>query len=241
VQRNGAHSSNTGGFPEPLLKSDNRFSTRWQTLRNERLFKEDLRDLTRIQEFSLLEIMARILGSRSGEQLIFSNLADQIQVSPKTAKEWVNTLVSTYYGFLVRPWFRNLNKALRKEPKWFLRDWSGISDPGQRTETLIACHLLKAVECWTDLGLGNFELCYIRDKQKREVDFAVIRDEQVWFLVEAKQSETTISPTLKHYQEATGAKHAFQVLCSLPYERIDCFAYSHPVAVPALTFLSQLV
>ena len=230
-----------GGFPEPLLKSNNRFSTRWQDLRSERLFKEDLRDLTRIQELRLLEIMARILGSRSGEQLVYSNLADQVQVAQKTAKEWVNTLASSYYGFLVRPWFKNLNKTLRKEPKWFLRDWSGISDPGQRTETLIACHLLKAVEYWTDLGLGKFELCYIRDKLKREVDFAVIRDERVWFLVEAKQSATDISPSLKHYQKATGAEHAFQVVCTLPFENIDCFDYAHPVAVPALTFLSQLV
>ena len=230
-----------GGFPEPLLKNEKRFSTRWRTLRNERLFKEDLRDLTRIQELSLLEIMARTLAGRSGEQLIYSNLADQVQVAPRTAKEWVNTLVSTHYGFLVRPWFKNQSKALRKEPKWFLRDWSGILDPGQRTETLIACHLLKAVEYWTDLGLGNFELCYIRDKQKREVDFAVIRDDQVWFLVEAKQSDTTISPALKHYQQATGAEHAFQVVCNLPYEKINCFDYPRPVAVSARTFLSQLV
>jgi uncharacterized protein len=230
-----------GGFPEPMLKREERFSTRWQVLRKERLFREDLRDLTRVQELSLLEIMARLLGGRSGEQLVFSNLADQVQVSPKTAKEWVNTLVSTYYGFLVRPWYQNLNKALRKEPKWYLRDWSDIEDVGQRTETLIACHLLKAVECWTDLGIGHFELRYIRDKQKREVDFAVIRDNQVWFLVEAKKTDTSISPALKHYQRETNAEHAFQVVLDLPYADINCFDYTRPVAVPAMTFLSQLV
>ena len=32
----------------------------------------------------------------------------------------------------------------------------------------VACHLLKAVEGWTDLGLGSFELRYLRDKLKRE-------------------------------------------------------------------------
>jgi hypothetical protein len=56
---------------------------------------------------------------------------------------------------VVRPWFTNVAKALRKEPKWFLRDWSGIDDAGQRAETFVACHLLKAVEGWTDLGLGG--------------------------------------------------------------------------------------
>ena len=34
--------------------------------------------------------------------------------------------------------------------------------------------MLKAVEAWTDLGFGEFELCYLRDKKKREVDFLVV-------------------------------------------------------------------
>jgi len=51
-----------------------------------------------------------------------------------------------------------------------------LSDPGKRAETLVACHLLKAVECWTDLGFGDFDLFYVRDRKKREVDFLVTKD-----------------------------------------------------------------
>lgn len=230
-----------GGFPEPFLKRAPRFSSRWRNQRHERLFKEDLKDLTRIQEFSLLETLARILADRSGEQLIYANLAEDIQVAPNTLKAWVNTLASTYYGFLVRPWFRNVTKALRKEPKWFLRDWSCVTDAGARAETMVACHLLKAVEYWSDQGLGNFELRYVRDKQKREVDFLVVRDEQPWFLVEVKQSDTSLSPALFHFQNQIGALHAFQVVMDLPYVDVNCFQYSQPMVVPARTFLSQLV
>jgi len=230
-----------GGFPEPFIKRSNRFSTRWRTLRNERLFKEDLKDLTRIQEFALLEILARILATRSGEQLIFANLASDVHVAPNTLKSWVNTLVSTHYGFLIRPWFRNVTKALRKEPKWYLRDWSGVQDPGAKAETFAACHLLKAVEYWTDMGFGDFELRYLRDKQKREVDFLVVRDDQPWFLVEIKQSNTALSPALTHFQKQTGAPHAFQVVLDLPYSHLDCFRYTNPVVVPARTFFSQLI
>lgn len=50
----------------------------------------------------------------------------------------------------------------------YLRDWSGIEDTGKRAETFVACHLLKAVEGWADLGFGEFDLFYIRDKKKRE-------------------------------------------------------------------------
>ena len=143
-------------------------------------------------------------------------------------------------GFLVRPWFKNVSSALRKEPKWFEYDWSIVHDYGKRFENMVASHLLKAVEGWTDLGFGNFDLHYVRDKQKREVDFLVVRDGTPWFLVEAKGSDTKLSPALLHFQRQTGAEHAFQVVRDLPHVDADCFARHAPVIVPARTFLSQL-
>ena len=101
--------------------------------------------------------------------------------------------------------------------------------------------LLKAVEAWTDLGYGNFELHYLRDKQKREVDFLVSRDGRAWFIAEVKASDTHLSAGLGHYQLATGARHAFQIVFDEPFVKADCFARTDPVVVPARTFLSQLV
>ncbi len=230
-----------GGFPEPFLRADPRFTQRWRSLRTQQFIREDLRDYSRVDELQLLEALAEILSKRSGEQIVYANLAKQIQVSPHTAKAWIEILVAGYLGFLVRPYHANISKALRKEPKWFLRDWSGLSDRGSRAETFIACHLLKAVEFWTDTGEGSFELRYIRDKQKREVDFVVLRENKPWILVEVKQSEPRLTPSLAYFQQATGAEHAFQVVLDLEYEAIDCFAYRRPVVVPARTLLSQLV
>ena len=230
-----------GGYPEPLLRADQRFSRRWNRLRHEQLFKEDVRDLTRVQELSQLEALGTLLASRSGEQLIMANLAQEVRVAPNTLKAWIEILCSLHFGFLVRPWFRNVAKALRKEPKWFLRDWSGVVDPGKRAETLVACHLLKAVEYWTDRGVGDFELRYLRDKLKREVDFIVIRDGEPWFWVEVKSADDRMSEHLAYFQDATGARHAFQVALESPYVEADCFARTDCVKVPARTFLSQLV
>ncbi len=230
-----------GGFPEPFLKRDIRFTRRWRALRHEQLTKEDLREVTRIQELGSMEVLMEILAERSGQQLVYSNLATDINVSVDTIRRWINLLGRLHYGFLVRPWFKNVTKALRKEPKWFLRDWSGITNPGARAETFIACHLLKAVEGWTDMGLGEFGLYHLRDKLKREVDFLVVRDKKPWFLVEVKTSDTKLSPTLSHFQNETNAPHAFQVVMELPFISADCFSEKLPTVVPAQTFLSQLL
>jgi len=72
--------------------------------------------------------------------------------------------------------------------------------------------LLKAVHFWTDLGFGEFGLHFLRDKQKREVDFVVVRDGKPWFLVEVKHSgSASLSPHLAYFQQHSGAGHDEQV------------------------------
>ena len=231
-----------GGFPEPFLKRDLTFTRRWNRLRQQQLLREDIRELTRIHEIGQLESLITQLQERSGNQIIYSNLAGRIQTTVDTVHRWIDTLCGLYLGFLLKPWFKNVSRSLRKEPKWYLRDWSRISDEGKRAETFIACHLLKAVEGWTDLGIGDFQLGYLRDKSKREVDFIVVRDQEPWFLVEAKKSDDRLNPSLAYYQKQTGAPYAFQVIMEAEYIDADCFARSGPpMIVPAKTFLSQLL
>jgi predicted AAA+ superfamily ATPase len=233
---------NHGGYPEPFLKRDMRFSRRWQSLRLEQLVREDIRDLTQIQQLDQLELLVKLLAERSAHQLIYGSLASNVRVSIDTARRWIDVLVSLHLGFLIRPWFKNVSRSLRKEPKWFLRDWASIKDPGDKAETFVACHLLKAVEGWNDIGLGRFELGYLRDKEKHEVDFLVARDGKPWFLVEVKLHDESISPSLKYFQQQLAAPFAFQVVLDANYVDADCFARAGtPIVVPARTFLSQLL
>lgn len=232
---------NHGGYPEPFLKRDMRFSRRWHNLRQHQLLREDIRDLTQIHQLDQLEILVNILMTRSSQQLIYSNLAAEVQISVDTVRRWMNTLCNLHLGFMVRPWFKNVSRSLRKEPKWFLRDWSFIDDPGDKAETFIACHLLKAVEGWNDLGMGKFQLGYLRDKDQREVDFIVIKDNKPWFLAEVKTSEDKISDSLKYYQKQLQVPFAFQVILNADYIDADCFVHEQQAfKVPAKTFLSQL-
>jgi hypothetical protein len=117
-----------------------------------------------------------------------------------------------------------------------LRSWWRVERP---THWLFVGE--RPVEGWTDLGFGDFELRYPRDKQKREVDFLVVRDRKPWFLIEVKLSETSLAPSLAYFQGQTKAAHAFQVVMSLAYQPADCFAIHRPVVVPAKSFLSQLL
>ena len=135
-----------------------------------------------------------------------------------------------------------MTRAILKEPKFYLWDWSAITDPGARAENFIASHLKKAISFWSDRGFGKFDLFYIRTKDGKEVDFIITKNNDPWFLVEVKNSKAhSLNKNLYHFQEQTKAKHAFQVVIDMEYDDIDCFFYTKPVIVPAKTFLSQLV
>ena len=85
-------------------------------------------------------------------------------------------------------------------------------------------------------------LGYLRDKEKREVDFLVVRDGEPWFLAEVKHRDESSSLSLRRYQDQVGAPFAFQVTMDTDYVDEDCFAKpGGPLIVPARTFLSQLL
>ena len=231
-----------GGFPEPFLKGTTRFYNRWRRLRSELLFRDDLRDLTRTQDVGQVEVLAELIADRAGGLVNYSNLAADAGVAADTAQRWVTMLEGLFYCFRLRPWHRQVPKSLRKQPKLFLWDWSLVADPGARAENLVASHLLKAVQAWTDAGLGACDVFHLRDKAGREVDFLVTRDGRPWFLVEVKSSaRRSLNPDLGYFQRITGAAHAFQLAFDLPYVEANAFDHTSPVRVPAATFLSQLV
>ena len=231
-----------GGFPEPFIKGEKRFYNRWRKLRSEQLFREDLRDLSNINEISQLEVLAELLENRTGQLINYSSLANDVQVSVNTIKKWISTLEQFYYCFRIKPWHKNVPKTLLKQPKLYFWDWSIVQDQGGRHENFIASHLLKAVHFWTDGGYGTFDLFFLRDKMKREVDFLITRDNKPWFIVEVKSSDSGgISSSLEYFSSILKCEFAFQVEMNSPYVDRNCFSVSKPTRVPALTLLSQLV
>ncbi|MCP5469438.1 MAG: ATP-binding protein [Chlamydiales bacterium] len=230
-----------GGFPEPFTKSDLRFSNNWQRLRKQQLLREDIRELSQIQDLPELELLVDLLVEESGQQLNIASFSNQLNVAESTLHRWIKVLESFYFCYRIKPWSKNVRRAIRKTPKLYLWDWSMIADGGSRVENLIASHLLKSVHLWTDLGFGEYDLFYVRDKNKNEVDFLVTKGKEPWFLVEAKVAQNKgITKSLYSFYEQLGVAHAFQVVYDLPYEEVDCFKYKKPVIVPASTLLSQL-
>jgi predicted AAA+ superfamily ATPase len=186
---------------------------RWRRARGSLVLREDLRDLTHIRELGLLESLVTLLPERVGSPLSINALAIDLGVAFNTVATWLEALSRLYFCFEVRPYAGRLARTLRREAKTYLFDPTEIPEPGPRFENVVALHLRKLTDAWTDLGLGDFALRYVRDKEKREVDFLIVRDRRPWLLVETKLSDQDPAPSLRYFaQRLRPAEGAIQLV-----------------------------
>jgi hypothetical protein len=221
-----------GPFPEPYLTGDARKTRLWRRGRTEAVFREDLRDLTRIPELSRVEQLAALLPERVGSPVSVTSLRELLEVSHDTVKRWLLLLAELYYVFVVPPYTARVSRSLRKEPKIYLWDYGEVTDPGPQFENLVASHLLKACHYWTDTGEGEFELRYLRNKDKKELDFLIVRDGKPWLPVEAKLSDAKPAPSFTTFMKTLRCPLALQLV------RESGHRSSHPLPDGQLLVLS---
>jgi predicted AAA+ superfamily ATPase len=200
-----------GGFPEPLFEESERELKRWHRSRVSKLVTNDIRDLEDVKDLNAIELLALALPDRVGSPLSLNALAQDLQVSPKTVKRWVEILETLYYCFRIQPFGAPKIKAVKKEQKLYLWDWSQVGSIGERFENLVACHLLKYCHYKQDVEGEEYELRYLRDREKREVDFVVMKDQKPLFAVEVKIKSKELSPHIKYFSERTNIPVFYQV------------------------------
>ncbi|MFZ4715884.1 MAG: DUF4143 domain-containing protein [Bacteriovoracaceae bacterium] len=167
-----------GGFPEALSEKDERTLRRWHKNRLTKLVRIDLKDLEQVSDIDKVELLAETIPSRVGSPLSIKSLSEVLEVDPKTTKRWIEILDSLYYSFQIAPFGAPKIRAVKKEKKIYLWDWSQIEDPSIRFENMVACQLLKYCHNHEDIEGHTMELRYIRDTDKREVDFVVLKNKK---------------------------------------------------------------
>ncbi len=199
-----------GGFPEPYFAASERAHRRWHLERQQRILQDDLRDLERVQEVSKMELLMDALPERIGSPLSIRALQEDLEVAHSTVARWLEILENLYVCFRLSPFGSPRVRAVKKEQKLYLWDWSVLADPGARFENFVASHLLKYCHFVQDTQGHKMELRYLRDTDKREVDFVVIKDKKPLFAVEAKLTDTDASPHMRYFAERTAIPKFYQ-------------------------------
>lgn len=200
-----------GGFPEPLLSGSERVWRRWNKERIEKIIYEDIRDLESVKTLEKIELLADELPRRVGSPLSVKSLSEDIQKAPATIENWVTILEKVFFCFRIPPYGAPRVRAVKKEQKLYLWDWSTIESPGVRFENLVASHLLKYCHFLEDTEGYRMELRFLRDTDGRELDFVVLKDKKPLFAVECKTGEKQVSSRIGYFRERTPIPHFYQV------------------------------
>jgi predicted AAA+ superfamily ATPase len=200
-----------GGFPEPLFSQHEAEHRIWQRDRLSRVVREDLRDLEHVREISLIEHLVDLLPSRVGSPLSVKSLREDLEVDHKTAERWLQILENLYVCFRIAPFGPPRVRAVKKERKLYLWDWSSVEDDGPRFENLVASQLLKYCHWIEDTEGHSMELRYLRDTDKREVDFVMLKDRRPLFAVECKSGDKAVGSAMHYFAERTPIPRFYQV------------------------------
>ena len=215
-----------GGFPEPLLYALNNnknssleFAARWKNQYYTDLIREDIFEYSRISEIHTMKHLLELLRNRVGSPISYKALSEDLQVSPNTVKKYVQILESLYIIFLIRPFHKNIARAILKEPKVYFYDTSYVNgNEGIKFENTCAVSLLKHVQFLSDTKGKNIQLNYLRNKEKKEIDFVIVENGQPTFFIEVKLSNKKLSPSLIYFSKQFIKTKAIQLVHNLRQE-----------------------
>lgn len=216
-----------GGFPEPFLAENNIDAERWRRQYFTDLVREDVLEFSRIQEIRVMRLLVELLRERVGSPLSIASLARDVQVAPNTVTKYLEILEALYVIFLVRPYHRNVARAIMKEPKIYFFDTGYLlGDEGVKWENACAVMLHKMCDYKQDVLGMETSLHYLRTKDGDEVDFVLCEIGDPSFLIECKYADNRPGSTLIKFAGLFPNAEAIQLVRELRQEE-----YRSPVSI----------
>lgn len=195
-----------GGYPELIQHPEIEPAMFFQAY-VQSYVERDVQDLTQVGNKSAFVKLMRSAALRSGQQLVYSDLARDADVSPKTAKEWVSVLEASGIITLLEPYHINTTKRLSKSPKLYFMDtglccWLARIHSAEELEHGAFAGAMAETWAFGQL-LRDFHnagqmpnLSYYRDSNGAEVDF-LLEDGGTIYPMEVKSSSSPHRNDLK--------------------------------------------
>ena len=237
-----------GGFPEAIGRESERRRQDWARSYLTSILTRDLRDIAEIEKLTELPKFVRLLAEHSGQLVNYSQLAGGINVNQRTAHRYVGLLEQVFLIATLQPWFTNTLKRIVKTPKLHFLD-SGLLAAargltfdrikadrgpfGALLESFVFSEVLKLMTA-SDLRLTPH---HYRDRDTREVDIVLERDDGMVAAIEVKASATVKAGDfsgLRALADACGERFAFGVVL---YDSTDVVSFGDRLAAAPLSSL----
>lgn len=237
-----------GGFPEAIARESERRRQDWTRSYLTSILTRDLRDIADVEKLTELPKFVRLLAEHTGQLVNYSQLGAGINVSHKTGQRYVGLLEQVFLIATVQPWFTNALKRIVKTPKLHFLDSGLLASArgltfdrvkadrgafGGPLESFVFSEVLKLMTA-SDLRLTPY---HFRDRDMREVDIVLERDDGKIAAIEVKASATVKAGDfagLRALAEACGDRFAFGAVL---YDNTDVVPFGDRLAAAPLSSL----
>jgi hypothetical protein len=197
-----------GGFPEAIkLKAENRGN--WHRDYIGALLDRDLKDIAKITRHNAMRELVNILAAWSGKFMDISAIGAGLSIQRPTIESYINALESLYIVERVKPWTNTDYGRVGKQEKLFMTDcglmasilrWhiEQVEFDADRSGKLIETFVFNELAAQIDASSGEYELSHYRDREQREIDFLIQRDDQALVGIEVKAGSVIGDSDFKH-------------------------------------------
>jgi len=204
------------GFPEPYLADSEIDAQKWRREYINNILNIDVFDFENIQLMKNFRLVFDILRRRVGYPISYQSISRDVGVSHNTVKKYIYVLEALYVIFKITPYSKKIARSILKEPKIYFFDNGLVStnNDGAKLENLVANSLYKHVVCKSDYLGEELSLCYLKTKDGKEVDFALVNDGEIISALEVKTSDKVPSKALLWFYNRFGIE-AIQLVKNL--------------------------
>ncbi len=211
-----------GGFPEAILL-DGAERRLWHRNYVDALLERDLRDLGRIRRRDAMGELIRTLAAWSGRFMDISAIGAGLPITRPTVETYINALEALYLVECLRPWKRTDYARAGRRPRLFMADsglmasilgWDRqqVHMDAYRSGKLVETFMFNEIATQVDIHAGEYDLFHYRDREKREIDFLVERDDGALLGIEIKAGSAigrNDFRSLKWFQENIARERQF--------------------------------
>ncbi len=224
-----------GGFPEPVrLGSHQRKG--WHIDYVEALLAYDLGEVARIRQRDVMRELVNIVAAWSSKFLDITKIGSGLAIERKTLTSYISALESLFMIESVPAWGKTDYARVGKQAKLMMTD-SGMmtallrwkpSDLGMNSDKvgkLFETFVHHELACQVDAADGTCKIFHYRDREKREIDFMIERDDRALLGIEVKSGLTVRGQDFKHLRW-------FQKNLTVDRPFVGIILYAGEVAVP---------
>lgn len=199
-----------GGFPDAMIL-DRQERMSWYRDYMGAILERDLQDIQKINRLDAMQKLIYVLASWSGKYMDISGIGAGLSIQRPTLESYINALELLYLIEKVPPWTKTDYGRVGKKEKIFMADtglmssilkWDieQVSMDSDRLGKLFETFIFNELSVQIDVSDHLYTLYHYRDREKREIDFLVEREDGALLGIEVKSSSTAQKKDFKHLE-----------------------------------------